>query len=117
MTQPGAWQQPPAPPPGGWPPPPMPPQGGGQPQTPAHRGFSFGDFINFRYMITPGLITIIYVLAVIGITLGALAAINTSAVAAVLIWVFGMLWVRVIFETMIVLFRINDGIQEIARRR
>jgi hypothetical protein len=106
MTQPGGWQQPP-----------MPPQGAGQPQTPAGKGFSFGDFIKFRYMITPGLITIIYVLAVIGLTLGSLAALNTSAAAAVILWVLGMIWVRVIFETMIVMFRINDGIQEIARRR
>ena len=106
MTQPGQWQQPP-----------MPPQSGGQPQTPVHQGFSFGDFINFRYMITPGLITVIYILAVVGITLGALAALNTSAIAAVVFWVMGMLWVRVVFEVMIVMFRINDGIQEMAGRR
>ena len=113
----GGWQQPPAPPPGGWQQPPMPPQGGGQPQMPARPGFSFSDFITFRYMITPGLITVIYVLAVLGITLGAIAAANTSALGAVVFWVFAMLWVRVIFEVMIVMFRINDGIHEMAHRR
>jgi hypothetical protein len=68
-------------------------------------------------MITPPLITILWVLSVVGITIGALAALNTSALGAVLFWIFGMLWVRVVFEVMIVLFRINDGIQTIARRR
>ena len=105
MSQTPGWQQPPAP-----------PQGGKQPQPPVRKGFSFGDFINFRYMITPSLITIIYVLAVIGITVASLAALNQSALGAVIIWVLGMVWVRVILETMIVMFRINDGIQEIARR-
>ena len=119
---PGGWQQPPIPPQGwgqqppmrpqGWgqqppmPPqgwgqqPPMPPQGWGQQPTPVDKGFSFGDFINFRYMITPGIITVVYVLAVIGITVAALATLNNSAVGAVIIWVLGMLYVRVIFELM-----------------
>jgi len=80
------------------------------------KGFTFGAFMTFRYMITPPLITVIYVLAVIVITLAALAALNTSALAAILGWIIAMLWVRVIFEVMIVLFRINDGIQSMAQR-
>ncbi len=79
-------------------------------------GFSFGDFITFRFMITPPLITVIYVVAVIVITIGALAALNASVLGAILGWIVVMLWVRVVFEVMIVLFRINDGIQKIARR-
>jgi hypothetical protein len=81
------------------------------------RGFNFGDFMTFRYMITPALITFIYILAVIVITLGALAELNQSVLAAILLWIFAMLWVRVVFEVMIVLFRINDGIQTMARQR
>jgi Domain of unknown function (DUF4282) len=73
--------------------------------------------MTFRYMITPALITLIYILAVIGITLGALAALTQNVLLAIVIWIAGMLWVRVVFEVMIVLFRINDGIQTIARRR
>jgi len=73
--------------------------------------------MTFRYMITPALITLIYILAVIGITLGALAALTQDVLLAIVIWIAGMLWVRVVFEVMIVLFRINDGIQTIARRR
>jgi hypothetical protein len=80
-------------------------------------GFNFRDFVTFRYMITPPLITIIYVLAVIGITLVALASLNTSVLAAIIGWILAMLWLRVIFEVMIILFRINDGIQSMARRR
>jgi Domain of unknown function (DUF4282) len=81
------------------------------------KGFNFGDFMTFRYMITPPLITVLYVVAVIAITVGALAAINTSALGAVIGWIVLMLWVRVLLEVMIVLFRINDGIQTMARRR
>jgi hypothetical protein len=73
--------------------------------------------MTFRYMITPALITLIYILAVIGITLGALAALTQNVLLAIVIWIAGMLWVRVVFEVMIVLFRINDGIQTMARRQ
>jgi hypothetical protein len=81
------------------------------------KGFKFGDFMTFRFMITPPLITGLYIVAVIGITLAALAALNSSALAAVLGWILAMLWVRVVFEVMIILFRINDGIQTMARRQ
>jgi hypothetical protein len=54
---------------------------------------------------------------VIGITIAALAALNSSALAAVLGWILAMVWVRVVFEVMIILFRINDGIQTMARRQ
>lgn len=77
----------------------------------------FSDFLNFRFMITPPLITLLWVVSVVVITIGALAALNTSVLAALVGWVLLMLWVRVVFEVMIVLFRINDGIQTIARRR
>ncbi len=80
------------------------------------QGFNFGDFMNFRYMITPPLITILYIVAVIGITLGALGLLAFNALVAIVFWVFAMLEVRVIFEVMIVLFRINDGVQTVARR-
>jgi len=81
------------------------------------QGFNLVDFLTFRYMITPPLITVIYIVAVIVITLAALATLNVNVLAALFGWVLAMLWVRVVFEVMIVLFRINDGIQTIARRR
>ena len=81
------------------------------------QGFNLVDFLMFRYLITPPLITVIYVVAVILITLVALVQLSVNVLADLLGWVLAMLWVRVRFEVMIVLFRINDGIQTIARRR
>lgn len=90
-----------------------------EPPAPGGRGTpaGFSDFINFRYMITPPLITVLWVVSVVVITIAALAALNTSVLGAIVGWALGMIWVRVVFEVMIVLFRINDGIQTIARRR
>ena len=75
------------------------------------------DFVNFRFMITPPLITVLWILSVIAITLAGLAALTSNVLVAIIGWIVGMIWVRVVFEVMIVLFRINDGIQTIARRR
>lgn len=80
------------------------------------RGFSFSGFVTFRYMITPPLITAIYVIGVVLVTIGALAYVNTSALGAAIAWIFLMLYLRVILELIVVLFRINDGIQSLARR-
>ncbi len=94
------------------------PTQGTPPVAPAP-GFDFGDFLNFRYLITPGLITIIYVVGAVFITLAALASLAGGApgfVAGVLVFVFGNLYWRVVLEFVIVLFRINDGIQAIERR-
>jgi hypothetical protein len=74
------------------------------------------EFLNFRYMITPPLITILWILSVVTITLVALFSLNSSVLGAIIGWIVGMIWIRVVFEVMIVLFRINDGIQTIARR-
>lgn len=78
------------------------------------RDFHFADFVTFRYMITPPLITAIYVIGVVLVTIGALAYVNTSALGAVIAWIFLMLYLRVILELIVVLFRINDGIQSMA---
>ncbi len=88
------------------------------PPPPSSRGFS--AFLNFRYMITPPLITLLWILSVIAITIGAVAIAfyqDGGLIPAIIGWIGAMIWVRVVFEVMIVLFRINDGIQEIARRR
>lgn len=90
-----------------------------QQPAPTGRPTSAGlsDFLYFRYMITPPLITVLWVVSVVAITIAALAALNSSVLGAIVGWALGMIWVRVVFEVMIVLFRINDGIQTIARRR
>ena len=83
-------------------------------------GFDWSDFINFRYLITPGLVTIIYVIGAALITLGALFTLANGSAGAivfgVLIFIFGNLYWRVVLEFIIVLFRINEGIQSIDRR-
>jgi hypothetical protein len=79
-------------------------------------GAGLADFLTFRWMITPVLITVIWILSVILITVLALAAFRDNPLVAVGGWVAGMIWLRVVFEVMIVLFKINDGIQELARR-
>lgn len=83
-------------------------------------GFDFNDFITFRFLITPAVITVVYVIGAILITLGALAAMasggSTGLVTGVLVLLFGNLYWRVILEFVVVLFRMNDSLQSIDRR-
>jgi hypothetical protein len=74
------------------------------------------DFLSFRWMITPPLVMVLWILTVGAITVVAVVALNSNPAAAVIGWILAMIWVRVVFEVMIVLFRINDGIQTMARR-
>jgi hypothetical protein len=91
------------------------------PEPPASgaSGASFADFLSFRYLITPGFITVIYVIGALVITIGGLAA-STGAAADVLrgllIVVIANLWWRIVLEFVMVLFRINAALQSIDRR-
>jgi hypothetical protein len=97
---------------------------GWSPPPPARRdgGFDFSDFISFRYLITPGFITIIYVIGAIVITIGALSALAAPGNAqggllyAIVVFVIGQLWWRIVLEFVMVLFRINDSLASIDRR-
>ena len=98
-------------PPVAWAPPP-PPRAAG--------GFDFSDFLSFRYFITPGFITVIYVIGVIFITLGVLGALAAPVQGGVLyavvgFLIFNLMW-RIILEFIMVLFRINDSLTSIDRR-
>jgi hypothetical protein len=101
---------PPSQPPVSWAPPPA--AGPGQ--------FNFSDFVNFRYLITPGFITVIYVVGAIFITVAGLGAAGTAGAGGVLIgllWlVIGNLWWRIVLEFVMVLFRINDSLASIDKR-
>jgi Domain of unknown function (DUF4282) len=113
-TTPQQPSQPPAPPPN------QPPVSW-TPQSPPPPGaFNFSDFVNFRYLITPGFITVIYVVGAIFITIAALSAAGTAGAGGVLVgllwFVFGNLWWRVVLEFVMVLFRINDHLASIDRR-
>jgi hypothetical protein len=110
-------------------PPPSPPQAPPASQPPVSWAppsqatpgtFNFSDFVNFRYLITPGFITVIYVVGAVLITIAALGAAGSAGSGGVilgLLWfVFGNLWWRIVLEFVMVLFRINDSLASIDRR-
>jgi hypothetical protein len=90
------------------------------PQPPGNGGFNFNDFLSFRYLITPTLMTVIYVIGAVLITLGSLAALASGGgggvLSGLLVFVFGNLYWRVILEFVMVLFRMNDSLKSIDRR-
>jgi hypothetical protein len=91
------------------------------PPAPRPERFSWDDFLSFRYLITPGLVKVIYVIGALLITLAGVAALLSGQgagglVAALLIFIFGNLYWRVILEFIMVLFRINDSLASIDRR-
>ncbi len=92
----------------------------GSPQVAPAPGFNFDDFLNFRYLITPALVTVIYVIGAVLITLLALFNLAVGGavgfVVGLLTLIFGNLYWRVVLEFVVVLFRINDGIQAIEGR-
>ena len=102
----------------------QPPDAGGNAgPSPVERrpGFELNEFLAFRYLITPGLVTVIYVIGAVFITLGALVLPASGGqggagiIAGVLVLVFGNLYWRVILEFIMVLFRINDSLASIER--
>jgi hypothetical protein len=105
-----------------------PPQQGnwGPTPPPIRQGPTFGDFLNFRWMITPSLIVVIWVIGAVLITLYSLTLLTPrysiyysssgGVLEAVLFFVFGQLWFRVFLEFIAVLFRINDKLGSIDRK-
>ena len=102
-----------------------PPAAGPPPRAPGapDAGLNWGAFFNFRYMITPILVQIIYLLGAALITVFAIISLFTptnSAIAsiflALVVFFFGNLIWRVYMELIMLLFRINGSVQEIERR-
>lgn len=95
----------------------------GEPSAPPRqdRGFSIGDFLSFRYMITPALVMVIYILGAVGITIVGLITLvsgdsrSGGAVGGLLIILIGNLVWRVYMEIVMLFFRINEGVQRIDR--
>jgi hypothetical protein len=91
------------------------------PAAPSERGgFNLGDFLSFRYMITPPLVQVIYVVVTLIITIVGLVTMVSDApgggpLPGLLIIVFGNLVWRVYMEIVMLFFRINDGVQAIER--
>lgn len=98
----------------------MDPKSPGDPQRSASSGgFDLSAFLSFRYLITPTIITIVYIIGAVLITLASVAAMaggGGGLVSGLLILFFGNLYWRVILEFVVVLFRMNDSLGSIERR-
>jgi uncharacterized membrane protein len=80
------------------------------------------DFLNFKLLVTPQLVKILYVLLQLVVLLYAwlLASFNSltefsmmGVIYGLLIFLIGSICVRVVCELVMVLFRINDNLDEI----
>jgi len=90
------------------------------------------DFLNFDNMLTPKLIVILYYLGLIGLAIAAVFYVLGGGVLAVytgnflhgvgvilagaVAIVVGALWLRVVCELMIVLFKMNEALQEMRKK-
>src|SRR5262245_62157918 len=92
------------------------------PPPPAARPFTWSDFFNFRYMVTPAVIKVIYILGVVLISVGSIGYISTGIfggggiVASLLFLVLGNIYWRVLMEVVMVLFGIHEGVRSIERK-
>jgi len=67
------------------------------------------NLLGFDKMLTPVIIKIVYFLLLLGVLLGfVFSLINGQILPALGILVFGTLWVRVVCESLILMFRIHD---------
>lgn len=88
------------------------------------KGFKFRDLFFFNVMILPKIITVIYWLMLIAITLSSLGAMYAGAsyggfsgfMYGLFTLIFGLIGARITCELMIVLFTINTNVQKIANK-
>jgi len=67
------------------------------------------SLLGFDKMITPIIVKVLYFLLLLGVLLGTVfALVNGQILQAVAILIFGTLWVRLISESLILMFRIHD---------
>jgi hypothetical protein len=86
-------------------------------EQPAGGERSLRDFLEVRYLITPGLLAIIWIVGAAFITLASIVAFTQQGlVEALLLLVMGNLFWRVWIEIVIVVFRIHDSLRSIERR-
>lgn len=75
-----------------------------------------GDFLTFRKLITIQVIQILFWIGSIGIVIAALGAIaSDEALGGVLLLVFGLLYIRILCEFLIVVFRMHDTLNAIKK--
>jgi len=84
------------------------------PRRPAAGGTTLGDVLTFRRMITPVIIQVIFW---IGVVVSLLAAmwmfLVRETMYGVVTLIFGILFVRIYCEILIVIFRVYDALREI----
>jgi len=67
------------------------------------------SLLGFDKMLTPIIIKIVYFLLLLGVLAGfVMSLIQGSILSALAILIFGTLWVRVVCESLILMFRIHD---------
>ena len=75
------------------------------------------ELLTFDTMITPKIIIVIYVLSLIGVLVSGIGLIIGGSILAGLITIpVGALFVRVYCELFVVLFKINEALQEIRKK-
>jgi hypothetical protein len=75
------------------------------------------DFVTFQRMITPAIIQVLFWIGVVGSIVGGITTIATGGGAGVaggiVMLILGPIWVRVLCEVLIVVFRINENLTDI----
>lgn len=75
------------------------------------------DFLFFDTMLTPKIITLVYWLLIIGCIVSGLGSILTgSVITGAAVIVFGIVFSRIYCELMIVLFKMNEALQDIRKK-
>jgi hypothetical protein len=75
------------------------------------------SLLNFDTMLTPKIITIIYFLMLAGVLIGGVIAIfSAKIIPGVLLVLFGVLGTRVYCEILIVVFKMNEALQELRKK-
>lgn len=79
------------------------------------KSFEGKDLLFIDKMITPTIINIIYWLLGVIVVLMGLAGLFTGKPVSILIIPFGLLYVRIMCEVFVVLFKISNNVERIAR--
>lgn len=91
------------------------------PQSALGPGFNWGDFFSFKFLITPIIIRVVYLIGAVLITLAALVALLQGGaqglVSGILIFLFGQLFFRVYLEIVMLFFGMHDALRAIERQR
>lgn len=88
------------------------------------KGYSMNDIMNFDKMLTPKIITFIYWLLLIGVVIGSLGSMFggydgftiKKFFMGIVIAIGGAIGVRVWCELMIVVFKMNEALQEMRQK-